>query len=118
MAKVTKRKKNYPDVVEISGVPFTVEYHDELPGHETKTKDEEEIVYGDCDVNRRRIRISLKYNETDDQFERTLLHEILHAVLGVSGQTERLEGENNEQEEGIVVALENALDQLYVRRRT
>jgi hypothetical protein len=114
---VQRRKKSHPEVLEISGHPFTIEYYDEIPGTEAKTKDEEETVYGDCDITRRRIRISLKHNETDEQLERTLLHEILHAILGLSGQAERLEGENNEQEEGIVVALENALDLLYVRRK-
>lgn len=90
-----------PTDISIMGINFKI-IHKKLP------KDH----YGETDLNKRQIAISSAITD-DDVYEDTLLHEIIHAVLGVTGQSERLE-EN--VEESLVVALEHGLSRLYCRR--
>ena len=66
---------------------------------------------GECCATDRLIKI--KSGLSDDLFEATLLHESLHGALGISGQAEHLE---DPVEEGIVIAIEHALSELYSRK--
>lgn len=95
---MTKR----PTSIRIMGIQFRIT--------EPKRVDENDS-YGECDGPKRVIKI--KAGLSDDDFESTLLHEIIHASLYLGGQSERLE---HEQEEGLVVCLESALSQLYQRK--
>lgn len=61
---------------------------------------------GDSCCTTYRIRLNPKYAE---QYESTLLHEIIHCALGVSGVSQRL---TEKLEESIVVCLENALSEM------
>jgi hypothetical protein len=63
-------------------------------------------TWGDSDIETRTIRLSRTANTTVAQAQRTLLHEVLHAILGVTGQTARL---GFEGEEDLVTALERGL---------
>jgi hypothetical protein len=65
-------------------------------------------LYGETDVLARTIDISTEY-PLDVQWS-AFLHEVIHAALGVSGQSEGLK---DTKEEGIVLALENALAPLF-----
>lgn len=56
--------------------------------------------YGLCDAEERLI--TLDTTQTKEQAEDTLVHEIIHAVLGISGIAEIL---TEEQNEAITVAL-------------
>lgn len=84
----------------ICGVPFVVRYKDKLEG------DGDEIVYGQTYGHGRLIEINMSVHTTEQQVRSTLLHESLHAILHVTGHSEGL---SEEKEEGIVIALENAL---------
>ena len=77
-------------------------------------KDSEGSNCGTTDRQGRIIEISLKENETDDQLESTILHEIIHAILYASGNHALINDED--KEESIVLALEYGLHQLYKRR--
>lgn len=59
------------------------------------------------------IKIALDSNKTLELQESTLLHEILHSILHVSGQSNML---SEKQEEALVVAFEHGLMPLYKRR--
>ena len=102
-----KKLKKHPSTIEIMGTIFTVRYLQVL-------KDEDGTnLSGDMNGNDRLIRINLSQHSHDEILERTLLHEIIHAVLHMSGQSEILK---DSTEEAIVVALENGLSQLYKRK--
>jgi len=60
---------------------------------------------GECDGVSKTIKIS-KDHKSVDALVSTLLHEIIHGALYISGHSEKLE---KEQEEGIVLALEHAI---------
>lgn len=63
--------------------------------------------YGECCVDSKTITLNPKQIKKDKlQIEHVLLHEILHMILGITGQSELL---SDEQEEGIVMAMEHAL---------
>ena len=65
-----------------------------------------ETVYGYFDTGENSIWINTAKR---DHVASTLLHEIIHAILFYSGQSQSLE---ETQEEGITVALEHALSDL------
>lgn len=65
---------------------------------------------GEADPFNRVIKI--KYGLSDDIFESTLLHEILHTILAMTGQSEFLKGE---AEEALVIAIEHGLTSIYGR---
>jgi len=65
---------------------------------------------GECEPLQRTIKIKAGLN--DEMFESTLLHEVIHAILTITGQAEYLK---HEQEEAIVLALEHGLGPLYGR---
>lgn len=94
---------NLPKRLIICGVPFTVRYRDKLDG------DGDEIVYGQTYGHGKLIEISLAAHSSEAQIRSTLLHESLHAILHVTGHSEGL---SDEKEEGIVIALENALGEI------
>ena len=84
------------------GKKFTITY----PG------DIDSDVYGTCDGAERKIELSPRIKGV--QFEDTLLHEIIHGILYMSGNTQKL---STEREESIVIALETGLSVLYERRK-
>jgi hypothetical protein len=103
-------KRNYKakEIVDILGIPFDVEYVE-------KIKDiEDGLLSGESDGSRHKISISKSENQTEDHIESTILHEIIHSILYISGQNATLA--NMAIEEGIVLALENGLHKLYKRR--
>jgi hypothetical protein len=87
----------------VGGVKFTVTYP-------TKLDNPDEV--GESNAMERTIKI--RADQKGDVLERTLLHEVIHAALGVGGVSEVLHGK---AEEAVVVCLENALHALYERRR-
>lgn len=91
-----------PDHVHVLGIKFVVE-------QPAKFKAKNQLGES-CNHKR---TISVKKGESPDLQESILLHEIIHMILHNSGQAEKLDPE---QEEGIVIALENGLHQLYKRR--
>jgi len=65
-------------------------------------------VYGESEGTERLIRV--REDLTTDEMKRVLLHESLHMALHISGQSERLvDNDNDNQEEGLVQMLEYAL---------
>ena len=86
-----------PKHIEILGHRFKVVVC-ELPSSDTH------YLHGDCDTSRRYIRINA--SDSPGVQIRTLFHEKLHAILGISGVSNLL---SEEVEEAIVVALENGL---------
>jgi len=86
--------------IPVLGVPFEIQYVNKI--------NEEDDSYGECDGPAHKIKI--KKSLTNEQKRLTVFHEILHAALYISGQSELL---TEQQEEAIVVALENGLSQLY-----
>lgn len=95
----------FPRRLMICGVPHAVRYADQLKG-----ESKEEVVYGYYHAHRHLIEISLKSNDTPEMVWRSLLHEALHAILHVTGQSEGLGGET---EEALVIALENGIAGLF-----
>ena len=91
-----------PTWINIMGIPFEIKYPKKM------SKD----VLGETRGTSREILI--KPELQGEVFEATLLHEIVHAVLYVSGIAELFETEK--EEEAIVVALEHGLSQLYERK--
>lgn len=89
-----------PTKILICGVPFKIVYKDRIKS------DSEELVYGQTFGHERRIEVARSAHDTEEQVRSTLLHECLHAILHVTGQSEGL---SDNQEESLVVALENAL---------
>jgi hypothetical protein len=63
-------------------------------------------TYGETDGTERTIKVDLHKHTSQEQVTSTLFHEMIHAVLHVSGQSELLRGK---QEEALVVALEHGL---------
>jgi hypothetical protein len=101
------KKSKASEIVNILGVPFTVQYVDRLKDTDNSS------LSGETDGSQHLIKISKSENATSDRVEMTLLHEIIHAILYISGQSAAID--NNSLEEGIVLALENGLHQLYKR---
>ena len=95
MAKAKKPKK----CITLLGVPFEVIFQD-------KIDDDGDTVSGLCYGSGHRIYISTEENKTPEEINSTLLHECIHAILYVSGQSQLLK---EDHEEGIVIALESAL---------
>lgn len=81
-----------PRVVKICGHDVPVRYRKRL-------KDYGQFHYDDLKI----------YIRSDEKWREHLLHEILHGIIHLSGQKERLE---DDHEEALVVALENGLKSL------
>jgi hypothetical protein len=90
-----------PTAMTICGVPFKVTHPTKMPEHEV----------GESHATERTIKI--KANQKGEEFELTLLHEVIHSILGVSGIAELLD---EKTEEAIVICLENGLHTHYQRR--
>jgi len=103
-----KRKYKSKEIVDVLGIPFEIDYVE-------KIKDTEDgLLSGESDGSRHKILISRSENETEDRIESTILHEIIHSILYISGHNASLA--NMAIEEGLVLALENGLHKLYKRR--
>jgi len=90
-----------PSKIQVSGHWFTIEMVTEGALRGKKEKDPELELCGDMCPIYKKIRI-LKTLRPDMLYS-TLLHECIHAVIALSGQTERLE---QDHEESLTVALE------------
>lgn len=112
---MTKKKKR-PTSVTVMGIPFTVLYQPSVVDPDDKDKEE---LSGLTTGAQRLIQISTSVNTTKELIEATLLHETIHAILYVSGMSEMIQAcdptEDDKLEEGIVVALENGISQIYKR---
>lgn len=93
---------NRPKMMPVMGVPFRIQQAKKLAGGKED---------GQCWGSLRKIVV--RSDTSEMEFESILLHEIIHAVLYVSGQSQMF---TNEQEEGLVLALEHGLLPLYQRR--
>lgn len=87
----------------ILGQTWTVIYVESL------TEGSEAPVYGSTDIDRRIIKIATAVNNTPALLQSTLLHEVIHAVLGIAGVSAML---TERTEEAIVLALESGLSPL------
>lgn len=83
--------------VDVFGIPFEVQF--------VKQVDAEHNA-GETDGSKRIIKISTVENPTEELRHSVLVHEYLHAIFYVTGQTERM---GEQEEEGFVLALEHAL---------
>jgi len=92
-------KKKKTGTVSVMGINFTLEYVD-------KVSHEGEHVSGLTQGSDRKISVSLTENSTKELRESTSFHELLHAILYVTGQSEML---TTEQEEALVVAVEHGV---------
>ena len=115
MARQTKKR---PTQVLISGIPFEVRYEEKV--YALEDKEQKDALVGFTRGDQRQIQISLTENKTEALIESTLLHETLHAILYLAGQSDILEGadpseDHDKLEEGLVTALENGLSQIYKR---
>lgn len=88
-------KFTLPTSLTIMGCQFAV-YNASLGGD----------TYGETEGIERTIKVDLAKHHSQEQVASTLFHEVIHAVLHVSGQSELLKGK---QEEALVVALEHGL---------
>lgn len=97
-----------PRRIKVCGVWFSIQYVEGL------VDEKGEAMSGDCAPTTRKIRICTAQNDTPELIEATLLHEVLHAILFVTGQSQHLK---SDREEGLVLALEHGLSTIYGRRR-
>lgn len=102
---MTTRKM--PVSVSIMGIPFSIEYKPDL-----RDEDNSEVM-GLTEGATHKITICSSKNKAPDELESVLIHEILHALMYVSGQSTLLD---EKTEEAIVTALEHGLSQLYRRK--
>tara|TARA_R100000742_G_C4256970_1_gene74823 strand:+ start:129 stop:404 length:276 start_codon:yes stop_codon:yes gene_type:complete len=87
-----------PEKIKILGQWAKVQYVDLTKGGEAVG----EVLYGDCDVATRTIRIEKSLD--DNLTKRVIKHETMHMKLGLSGLSEIL---TDEQEEAICVLVES-----------
>lgn len=90
--------KQKPDRLELLGQPFRIEWD--------WTPDDGAETYGDTHTIERRIRINSEKCGHPEVEERTLLHEVIHGILGSAGYDQMLE---DRHEEALVHCLENGL---------
>jgi len=98
--------RKLPTKVSILGVPFTIEYRTDL-------KCDGEDVMGLTTGSERKISICVSKNDSPEKIESVLAHEIMHAILYVTGHSETID---EKVEEAVVLALEHGLTQLYRRK--
>lgn len=89
-----------PTTIDILGIPFKIVYPKKMG----------DGVMGEADPLNRIIKV--KYGLGDEIFESTLLHEILHCILAMTGQSELLK---HDHEESLVLAIEHGLGAIYGR---
>jgi len=95
--KTVRRPTGLPTEISVLGKKFTIEYTNDM------NKDE----YGETDLELKKIK--LNSNRPKHTWRATLLHEVIHAILGVTGQSNKM---TDDEEEGLVVSLENGLEDL------
>lgn len=93
MTKRRKKTVKIPRYIQMLGVQVQI----------IEDTNMEDSDWGETHLEKRLIRLNPKYR---DYYPDTLLHEMIHMALGLSGQSELLKAEH---EEGIVRALEHAL---------
>ena len=97
----------------VTGIPFEIRYEDSVCDPDDKEREE---LAGLTTGAQRTIQVSTSVNLSEELIESTLLHETLHAILYNTGISEVLSELSNEKlEEGLVIALENGLSQIYKR---
>ena len=102
-----KNKPRLPRKIKILGQVWRVLYVKDLRVSSDEDDDsDDERVSGLSDGNRRTISICTTSNRTPAEVHSTLIHEILHSIIFVSGQRNLL---TPAQEEALVVALEHGL---------
>ena len=89
-----------PTRISIMGIPFEVKYLTKV--------DHQDNHLGETDGAGRVIKI--KKGMAEEVTKATLMHEIVHAIIYVTGHTEMLK---HKHEEAIVLAIEHGLSQLY-----
>lgn len=92
---MARRNLTLPSDVTILGQKFKIE-----------DKKLSEDTFGETCGMTSRISVDLDKHSSQELLNSTLLHEIIHGVLYVSGQSQTL---SEQQEEGLVVCLENGL---------
>lgn len=92
---MARKTLNLPSEVTILGQSFTI-----------VDKKLEEGNYGETCGASGKIEIDKTKHTSQELLDSTLLHEVIHGILYVSGQSEML---SEQQEEGLVIALENGL---------
>jgi len=65
----------------------------------------DKIEYGETQIEERIIKINI--NRSKKTWKATLLHEVVHAGLGLTGRAESMTGDD---EESIVIFMENLLE--------
>jgi hypothetical protein len=103
---MTKKKKvktslKVPVEVGIMGIQFKIKYQNTVVSGGSE-------VCGETVVHNRTIKISKAEALNPESLLSTILHEIIHAILGIAGHDSTL----GEKEEAVVVSLENGLRQL------
>ena len=108
MKSNVKSKPRLPRKIKILGQVWRVLYVKDLRVDSSNEDDDsdDERVSGLSDGNRRTISICTTSNRTPAEVHSTLVHEILHSIIFVSGQRNLL---TPAQEEALVVALEHGL---------
>lgn len=103
---MASRKLPLPDHLDVLGVPFRVE----MLGSLEDVAEDEEQTWGDTVGFNRRIRINSS-QDTRRQWT-TLMHEMMHAALYVTGVSGQI---TDEIEEIIVQSLEHAMEQFLLK---
>lgn len=93
---MAKKKEVLPTTITVLGHDFSVKWNHEFENDES---------FGDTCYEDRAIRIGTKC-DTAEKRAATLLHEICHAAIGVTGLEHML---GDKLEEAVVSGLENAL---------
>lgn len=88
-----------PKRIVVMGVPFRVEWDHHF---------EDGTQLGETDGGHRVIRIA-SHKGREGELASTLLHELMHAVLYVSGMEDVLDNYRKELDETVVTALEHGL---------
>ncbi len=95
-------KSRLPATIDVLGVPFTIKFVWHINKEERQLKTYAWTVGDD-----REIVIVARKVKSIEQFKSTLVHELLHAALHVSGVTQMF---TDPQEEAIVVCLEGFIN--------
>jgi ssRNA-specific RNase YbeY (16S rRNA maturation enzyme) len=92
-----------PTSVNVMGVPFEIKWDHVFPAPAA----DEDPTMGEMDGTSRTIMIAPHHKS--GELASTLMHELIHAVLHVSGQDDHLERHSKELEETIVRVIENGM---------
>lgn len=98
-----KQKLEKPKSVTIFGKKVKIVYKD---------TDSDSDLHGEFNLDKMEISIHSASCKRQEDLDNTLLHEYIHACLGITGLTEIL---SSEQEEALARCLENGLKDNYAR---